>query len=64
MLTNLPILPEEDVNNGYVTIKKFAQKKRMFQQFCGVFRYFESYWIQQQAREPYPHTSTIKLIKK
>lgn len=62
MLTNLPLLPSEDVIDGYQIVKRFAERKRMSQRFAGVFRYFEGYWVQ-QVRTIFSHAFVKQKLK-
>lgn len=47
MLTNLPLLPENQILEGYRCIKCFARKKQLSESFKSIFAYFERYWLHQ-----------------
>lgn len=47
MLTNLPLLPDHQIIEGFQSIKKFTRTKRISEHFNAVFGYFERYWVAQ-----------------
>lgn len=47
MLTNIPLLPEESVVEGYARVKEYARKKNMLESFRETFKYYEQYWLKQ-----------------
>lgn len=47
MLTNIPLLPEHRIQEGYQSVKSFAGKKKMLSWFQPVFSYYEDYWLKQ-----------------
>lgn len=49
-MMSIPLLPAERIKEGYDSIKQFARKKKLFQRFSAVFKYFESYWMKQVRR--------------
>lgn len=49
MLSNLPLLPEHLINEGYDSVKDFASRKRLDKRFKEVFAYFKRYWINIQV---------------
>lgn len=57
MLTNLPLLPEHLLIDGYNSIKNFTRRNKLDRRFKEVFSYFEGYWIKQV----YIHTQ-VSLI--
>ena len=46
-LMSLPLLPGDNIKEGYDCIKVFAQKSKLFSKFSRLFAYFEGYWIHQ-----------------
>lgn len=49
MLTNLPLLPEHLLVDGYQSIKDFARRNKLNKRFEEVFSYFEGYWLKNQV---------------
>lgn len=47
MLTNLPLLPEEKIHEGYESVLAFARGKKLFNRFDKVFSYYAEYWLKQ-----------------
>lgn len=47
MLTNVPLLPEHLLVDGYKSIKDFARRSKLDKRFEEVFSYFERYWLKQ-----------------
>lgn len=47
MLTNLPLLPEEKIHEGYGSVVEFAREKKLLNRFGRVFSYYEEYWLKQ-----------------
>lgn len=47
MLSNIPLLPQQYIEEGYASVKVYARKKKMFEQFQEVFEYVEQYWLKQ-----------------
>lgn len=47
MLMCIPLLPTDDIDEGYRGIKKFAKKHRLSKRFAPLFNYFERYWLNQ-----------------
>lgn len=47
MLVNVPLLPENRIQEGYASIKQYALDKKLAKRFAKVFAYFESYWMKQ-----------------
>lgn len=46
MLLNLPLLPSNNINDGYLIIKTIARSNNLFQKFKNLFEYFEGFWLQ------------------
>lgn len=46
-LMSLPLLPADQIINGYKCIKTFARREKLFQRFSSLFKYFEGYWLKQ-----------------
>lgn len=46
-LMSLPLLPVEQIIEGYECIKKMARRKKLVKSFTYLFKYFESYWLKQ-----------------
>lgn len=46
-LMSLPLLPAEQIIEGYECVKRLARSKRLFKSFSKLFSYFESYWLKQ-----------------
>lgn len=47
MIANIPLLPAEQIHDGYENIKKFAAQKRLYKRFAKLFAYFQRYWLKQ-----------------
>lgn len=47
MLQNLPLLPENLINEGFSSVQLFAREKQLEQSFGGLFSYFKRYWLNQ-----------------
>lgn len=47
MLGNIPLLPENQIVEGYSSIKDIAHKKKLSKSFGDLFSYFERYWLKQ-----------------
>lgn len=48
-LAALPLLPENQIVEGFALIKKLAAKKKLTKQFARLFNYVESYWLKSQV---------------
>lgn len=46
-LMSLPLLPADQIVNGYQCIKKLARREKLFHHFSSLFKYFERYWLVQ-----------------
>lgn len=47
MLGNLPLLPENRIEEGYASVLKYAHDQQLFKRFAPVFSYFKNYWLKQ-----------------
>lgn len=47
MLTNISLLPNELILEGFESVKEYARKKKLFETFQATFTYYETYWLQQ-----------------
>lgn len=43
MLTNIVLLPEEFIAEGFESVKAYARKKKLFEKFQATFTYYEQY---------------------
>lgn len=57
-LMSLPLLPADQIIEGYECIKKKARRKKLVRSFISLFKYFESYWLK-QVRHSYRFTDLL-----
>lgn len=55
-LMSLPLLPANQIENGYKTIQKFARKRGLSGRFSKLFKYFGSYWLNQVSLDVFAYT--------
>lgn len=48
-LAALPLLPKNQISEGFEAIKKFSAKKRLSKKFDPLFKYVQSYWLNSQV---------------
>lgn len=47
MLSNIPLLPSDQIAEGFKSIMSFAKEKKLMEDFDALFSYFQSYWLKQ-----------------
>lgn len=45
MLMNLPLLPPDSIQKGYMYIKNDAIENEVFKELSELFEYFEDFWL-------------------
>lgn len=48
-LMSVALLPAEKIMEGFLSVKRFANKSRLFEKFRKLFVYFERYWLNSQV---------------
>lgn len=51
-LMSLPLLPADNLQEGFDCIVEFSRKKKLFEQFSSLFVYIQSYWLNNQVCSP------------
>lgn len=49
-LMSIPLLPAENIDEGFDSIVKYAKKWRLYSRFSRLFGYFRNYWLGYQVR--------------
>lgn len=52
-LMSLPLLPADQIIEGYKAIKKMAKQCKMLKKLKSLFIYFENYWLKQVGSLPF-----------
>lgn len=62
MLMSLPLLPEENFNEGYKHIKSCAENWALTKDFEQIFKYFEQYWFRQVIQVVYAYSNLFLVF--
>lgn len=46
-ITNLPLLPDASIEDGYFVVKELTRKMGLSSKFKRFFRYFETHWLKE-----------------
>lgn len=57
MLMSLPLLPADEIEEGFESVIKYSKKKRLYKHFSRLFSYFSRYWMNQVT-----YITALKMI--